>query len=83
MTDRWDERARLASAECGAVGCAPSLCFSCLSVELRAAFAAGVEEERARCLDIVKTQAFAPDTKVGERQQWVKDRIADRIEDGV
>lgn len=40
---------------------------------------AAVLAERERCLSIVRSQPYYPDTKIGKRQQWVKGEIERRI----
>jgi hypothetical protein len=42
----------------------------------------GIQFERRRCADIAKNQPLYPDTQTGKRQQWVKDRIAEKIISG-
>lgn len=55
-------------------------CVACGIVEIiRRAQEEASAEEREACIRIALSQNYYPDTSVGKRQQWVKERIAAAI----
>lgn len=53
-----------------------------LDVEALCAEQDAVAAERERCLYLVHTQPYYPDTQTGLRQRWVLDQLARKIEEG-